>query len=76
MERRHQKNEFLNIKSEIDMKVYKKQEKLCITAIGQAKKEFSDNIFTNEVTCETISGKKWIFFLTKLKLVHKLSLLR
>lgn len=46
----HLRNKFLNIKSEIDRKAYKKQHNYCTTLFREAQQTFSGNVNTTYVT--------------------------
>ena len=50
MKRSRIRNKFLNTKSNIDRKAYKKQRNLCVSLIRREKKNFFNNICTRDIT--------------------------
>ena len=50
MRRSRLRNKFLNTKSNIDRKAYKKQRNLCVSLIRREKKNFFNNISTRDIT--------------------------
>ena len=72
MKRSHLQNKFLNTKSEIDSKAYKKQCTYCATDIRKAKQTLIGNINTdvtdNKIFWRTVKP----FFTDNVRLIQKL----
>ena len=58
MKRSCLRKKFLNSKSETDLKAYNAQRNLCVSLIRQAKKQYSSNLNTHNVTDNTNFWKR------------------
>ena len=77
MKRSRLRNKFLNTKSDIDPKAYNTQQKVCVSLIRQAKKQFFSNLDTNVFTENKTFWEILKPFLTeKIKTKSKITLIK